>query len=166
MGCESSMPLTGTSRSTRGMATRPVPIANSSAAPSPARSAKKPTTGSRTSGANMKAELSSQCCGTTVEIAQEVPIDLAQEIVTAMGGDRLRDLLVHPASSGLAAEALDLLPGVHKKGHLRVASVRIAGGGLEPHGLVDARHQLRQDHVVAAPEMRAGHGNGKVAGKR
>ena len=61
MGCESSMPLTGMPRSARGMATRPVPIASSSAAPSPARSDRKRTAGSRTSGANMKAELSSWC---------------------------------------------------------------------------------------------------------
>src|SRR4051794_18662488 len=59
IGCESSMPLTETPRLTNGMATRPVPMANSSAAPSPARSARKRTAGSSTTGANMNAEVSS-----------------------------------------------------------------------------------------------------------
>ena len=53
IGCESSMPATDTPRSTRGMATRPVPIANSSARPSPASAASRSTVGPSTSGANM-----------------------------------------------------------------------------------------------------------------
>ncbi len=53
IGRDSSMPVTGTPRSASGMATRPVPMANSSAAPSPASSASRSTVGPRTSGANM-----------------------------------------------------------------------------------------------------------------
>src|SRR5690349_10002759 len=59
IGAESSMPLTGTPRSARGTATRPVPIASSSAGPSPARSASRSTVGRSTSGANMSAAASS-----------------------------------------------------------------------------------------------------------
>jgi len=56
---DSSIPLTGTPASASGIATRPVPIANSRARPSPARPASKRTVGSRTSGANMNADVSS-----------------------------------------------------------------------------------------------------------
>jgi hypothetical protein len=56
MGCDSSMPATRTPRSTSGIATRPVPMASSRAAPSPATAARKSTAGSRTSGSNMKAD--------------------------------------------------------------------------------------------------------------
>ena len=59
IGCDSSMPLTATPRSASGIATRPVPIASSSAGPSPASSARRSTAGSSTSGANMNPELSS-----------------------------------------------------------------------------------------------------------
>ena len=55
MGADSSIPVTGTPRAASGMATRPVPMANSSAAPDPARRARKSTAGSRTSGANRSA---------------------------------------------------------------------------------------------------------------
>ena len=53
IGAESSMPVTGTPRSASGTATRPVPIASSSARPSPASSASRSTVGPSTSGANM-----------------------------------------------------------------------------------------------------------------
>ena len=58
---DSSMPLTRTPASERGMATRPVPIANSMAAPSPASSDKTSTVGSRTSGENMPSPGVSYC---------------------------------------------------------------------------------------------------------
>ncbi len=47
------MPLTATPRAASGTATRPVPTANSSARPAPARRARYSTAGSTTSGANM-----------------------------------------------------------------------------------------------------------------
>jgi hypothetical protein len=53
IGRDNSMPVTGTPRSARGTATRPVPMANSSAGPSPDSSASRSTVGVRTSGANM-----------------------------------------------------------------------------------------------------------------
>ncbi|WP_311774392.1 hypothetical protein [Micromonospora carbonacea] len=53
MAVDSSMPVTGTPRSASGTATRPVPTANSSAAPSPASVASRSTVGPSTSGANM-----------------------------------------------------------------------------------------------------------------
>ena len=53
IGRDSSMPVTGTPRSASGTATRPVPMANSSARPSPASSARRSTVGPSTSGANM-----------------------------------------------------------------------------------------------------------------
>src|SRR4051794_6862069 len=59
IGADSSIPVTGTPRSTSGTATRPVPMASSSAGPSPARSARNATAGSSTSGANMNADVSS-----------------------------------------------------------------------------------------------------------
>lgn len=45
MGGDSSMPATGTPRDASGMATRPVPTANSRADPSPASPARKSTAG-------------------------------------------------------------------------------------------------------------------------
>lgn len=59
IGCDSSIPVTGTPRAASGIATRPVPIASSSAGPDPASRARKSTAGSRTSGANISAEMSS-----------------------------------------------------------------------------------------------------------
>ena len=59
MAVDSSIPDTGTPRAASGSATLPVPIANSSAAPSPASSTSRSTVGPTTSGANMAAELSS-----------------------------------------------------------------------------------------------------------
>src|SRR5947209_13105086 len=56
---DSSTPLTVTPTSASGMATRPVPMANSRAGPSPASRARKATAGPTTSGANMKADVSS-----------------------------------------------------------------------------------------------------------
>jgi hypothetical protein len=53
IGPDSSMPVTGTPRAASGTATRPVPMANSSAAPSPARATRRFTVGPSTSGANM-----------------------------------------------------------------------------------------------------------------
>ena len=53
------MPATRTPRSASGSAIRPVPIANSSASPSPASSASSATAGSTTAGSNMPAESSS-----------------------------------------------------------------------------------------------------------
>ena len=53
------MPATGTPRSASGSAIRPVPIANSSAAPSPASSASKSTAGPITAGSNMPHDASS-----------------------------------------------------------------------------------------------------------
>src|SRR3954470_20435823 len=50
---DNSMPATGMPRSCNGSATRPVPTANSSAAPSPARPARKSTVGSSTAGSYM-----------------------------------------------------------------------------------------------------------------
>lgn len=55
MSGERSMPCTGTPRALSGRASRPVPMPNSSAAPSPARS----TAGSTTAGADIAAEDSS-----------------------------------------------------------------------------------------------------------
>jgi len=59
IGRDSSTPRTGIPRALSGMATRPVPTANSSAGPSPASSASTPTMGSRTAGSNMAAYVSS-----------------------------------------------------------------------------------------------------------
>src|SRR3954451_24940876 len=56
---ESSMPCTGTPRAASGRAMRPVPMPNSSAAPSPASDASTSTTGSTTAGSNMSAAYSS-----------------------------------------------------------------------------------------------------------
>ena len=56
---ERSIPCTRTPRSDSGSAIRPVPIPSSSAAPSPARAARKSTAGSSTSGSNMSAADSS-----------------------------------------------------------------------------------------------------------
>ena len=56
---ELSIPATRTPRSASGSAIRPVPIANSSAAPSPASSASSSTAGATTSGSNIPAESSS-----------------------------------------------------------------------------------------------------------
>src|SRR5918993_1981072 len=53
IGADSSMPATGTPRSASGTATRPVPIASSSARPPPASAASLSTVGPSTSGANM-----------------------------------------------------------------------------------------------------------------
>src|SRR4051794_14451242 len=53
IGCDSSMPVTGTPRWASGTATRPVPIASSSALPPPASSARRSTVGFSTSGANI-----------------------------------------------------------------------------------------------------------------
>jgi hypothetical protein len=53
IGTDSSMPTTGTPRLASGLATRPVPLANSSARPSPASSASRSTLGPKTSEANM-----------------------------------------------------------------------------------------------------------------
>ncbi len=53
IGRDSSIPLTGTPRSASGIATRPVPIANSSAGPFPASRASRSTAGPSTSGANI-----------------------------------------------------------------------------------------------------------------
>lgn len=53
MAVESSIPDAATPRSVSGMATRPVPMANSSASPSPADSASRSTVGPSTSGSNM-----------------------------------------------------------------------------------------------------------------
>ena len=59
MASESSMPATRTPRSASGTAIRPVPIANSSAPPSPAKPASTSTTGPTTAGSNIAAERSS-----------------------------------------------------------------------------------------------------------
>jgi len=59
IGSDSSMPWTSTPRSRSGTATRPVPIASSSAGPSPASSARKSTVGPRTSGENIRSRGSS-----------------------------------------------------------------------------------------------------------
>ena len=56
---ELSMPATRTPRAASGSAIRPVPIANSSAAPSPASCASASTAGPTTAGSNMPAESSS-----------------------------------------------------------------------------------------------------------
>ena len=53
IGADSSIPVTGTPFASRGTATRPVPIASSSAGPPPASSARASTTGSSISGADM-----------------------------------------------------------------------------------------------------------------
>ena len=50
---ESSIPCTGTPRCASGTAIRPVPIASSSARPSPASSTSRSTTGSTRSGLNI-----------------------------------------------------------------------------------------------------------------
>ena len=50
IGCDSSMPVTGTPRPASGTATRPVPMANSSARPEPASPARRSTVGPSTSG--------------------------------------------------------------------------------------------------------------------
>ena len=55
IGADSSMPVTGMPRAASGTPTRPVPMASSRAGPAPARSARKSTVGSSTSGANMSA---------------------------------------------------------------------------------------------------------------
>ena len=55
IGWDSSIPVTGTPRSASGTATRPVPMASSSARPPPASSTSRSTVGPRTSGANMPA---------------------------------------------------------------------------------------------------------------
>ena len=59
MASELSMPTTRTPRSASGSAIRPVPTANSSAAPSPANSTSASTAGSTTDGSNMPPECSS-----------------------------------------------------------------------------------------------------------
>jgi hypothetical protein len=59
MSADSSMPCTATPRARSGIATRPVPIANSSAAPSPASSASTSTVGPSTAGSNISADVSS-----------------------------------------------------------------------------------------------------------
>ena len=59
MAVESSIPDTGTPRAASGNATRPVPTANSSAAPSPASSASRSTVGPSTSGSNIEPQVSS-----------------------------------------------------------------------------------------------------------
>ena len=56
---ELSIPATRTPRSASGSAIRPVPIANSSAPPSPASSASSSTAGATTSGSNIPPESSS-----------------------------------------------------------------------------------------------------------
>ncbi len=56
---ELSIPATRTPRAASGTAIRPVPIANSSAPPSPASPASVSTVGPTTSGLNMLHELSS-----------------------------------------------------------------------------------------------------------
>ena len=53
IAADSSMPVTAAPRCARGTATRPVPMANSSAGPVPASSASRSTVGSSTSAANM-----------------------------------------------------------------------------------------------------------------
>ncbi len=59
MSCEISMPWTSTPRSCSGRATRPVPIASSSAAPSPASSARNETVGASTAGSFIASEVAS-----------------------------------------------------------------------------------------------------------
>jgi hypothetical protein len=59
MSGDSSIPCTGTPRRRSGMAIRPVPMPSSSAAPLPASSARKSTTGSTTTGANSSGHLAS-----------------------------------------------------------------------------------------------------------
>ena len=59
IGGDSSMPVTGTPRACNGTATRPVPIASSSAAPPAASSASRSTIGSRTAGSNIGADVRS-----------------------------------------------------------------------------------------------------------
>ena len=59
IAAESSRPCTSTPRAASGSAIRPVPIANSSARPSPASSASTSTTGSIAAALNMLAEVSS-----------------------------------------------------------------------------------------------------------
>src|SRR5579875_3432316 len=61
------MPCTGTPRSASGSAIRPVPTPNSSAAPSPASSATRSTTGPTRSGANIAASNRSyrRACGSS-----------------------------------------------------------------------------------------------------
>ncbi len=56
---EVSIPATGTPRPASGSAMRPVPMANSSAAPSPASSANRSTAGPTTAGSNMLPECAS-----------------------------------------------------------------------------------------------------------
>jgi hypothetical protein len=55
MCSDNSMPCTGTRRALSASATRPVPVANSSAGPSPASAASRPVIGSSTVGENMSA---------------------------------------------------------------------------------------------------------------
>lgn len=56
---DSSMPRTDTPRARNGSATRPVPIANSSAAPAPASSHRRSTAGPTTAGSNIAADVAS-----------------------------------------------------------------------------------------------------------
>src|SRR5450432_3750603 len=63
---DSSMPFTGTPRALNGRATRPVPTANSSAAPPRAVAAKKSTIGLRTDGSNIVAEVTSYTSATSL----------------------------------------------------------------------------------------------------
>jgi hypothetical protein len=56
---EVSIPATRTPRAASGSAMRPVPMANSSAAPAPASSAKRSTAGPTTAGSNMLSECAS-----------------------------------------------------------------------------------------------------------
>ena len=98
-----------------------------------------------------------------IEIDEEVPVDRAQEVITALSVDRLRDVSVQVRLLGPPAEPCDLFLRIGEKRQLEVARVRGAGGGLEPLGLLDAHDQLRHDHVVSRPKVSAGHGNGEVA---
>ena len=59
MSGDNSIPATGTPRSLSGSATRPVPTANSSAAPPPASEASTSTAGPSTAGSNISALVAS-----------------------------------------------------------------------------------------------------------
>ena len=59
MAGDRSIPCTRTPRWLSGIAMRPVPMPSSSAAPSPARSARKRTAGSTTAGSNSSGHLAS-----------------------------------------------------------------------------------------------------------
>ena len=131
IGWERSMPCTSTPRRARsGSATRPVPIASSSAGPSPASAASRSTTGSSTSAANIDAEVASYTSATSAP-HRTVPMASAfqRRRTTGVPSSRptsirtFRDAAVTLVAVADAADRSDALLGALREHLARVGTI-------------------------------------------